>query len=203
MNEKERVREFKSEEKICIARNIPVKLMNDGSFKELLDKYALQYKELMHKRGDYIDMCLDIEGDLDAFICLFLFGKDYKKSDLFRELVLEAEFFTFFQKKKMVERIIMKNLNLFPNLTADRAESIIQSIWNIINDRNKMAHGRIVIDVGNEKPMLEYYENGRREIELNSKFFEKFENRIGFVDKELRSLIKELRDKPTVSSYES
>ena len=52
-----------------------------------------------------------------------------------------------------------------------------------------MAHGEIYIKLDDKKTVLEYYENGSRQIYLDDEFFSKFDKRIKYLHIELREVI--------------
>lgn len=183
---------LKYREKMFSIKNIPNSWKKNLNVEEL-KIFEEQYKSLKHKRGECIDKGIDIENRLDDIISCFLFGSDQDKKDIFRELILGAEFFTFIQKKKAVEKIIKQNSSIFPNLTKETGLQVIQTLHNIINDRNKMAHGNIYLDYKDKRALIAYYEEGNKEIELNSKFFGDFDRRIEFLHNELDNLLKQLK----------
>lgn len=175
----------KRERKLCSVK------IGTKSVELKIDEFRKKYGEMTVKRGEFIDMCLDVENRLSVLINRFFFDSSDQKYIAFNELILSAEFFTFMQKKKVLEKIF-NYPNQFPNLSIEKRDIILQKLMNVISDRNKMAHGEVLIDGDTGIPVLQYYENGKKEITLDSKFFDKFEGRIAYLMKEIESLISDI-----------
>ena len=57
-------------------------------------------------RGKVISSALYVEHELDYFLCRTFFKDNSKEKELFRELLLEKEFFTFMQKWKLLGELL-------------------------------------------------------------------------------------------------
>lgn len=149
-------------------------------------KLTLMYDNSKNARGQILDKCIDIENSINIIIQYF-FTKSSKNEEfyLLKEYILDSEAFTFIQKKKVLEKILEK----LDFLDKKKVKKIIQTLMNIIKDRNKLAHGLILIDYEEMKTQVRYYENGYKFERFGKEFYDKFNERFDFLYRELQLII--------------
>jgi len=148
-------------------------------------------EQLVNIRGQIIASALTIENELDRIISFIFTEEQGLKYRVFKELLLEQEFFTFFKKWQLLKNLIDREmLKLDPNIR----KRLIGPLHEIINIRDRFAHGEIVF-LG-EKPQLEYLKEGKKKHDvLNKSYFEDLENKMSDVFGILIELNKQLTKK--------
>ncbi len=138
---------------------------------EDIQKLTVVRDEITKKRGRVLSSALLIEELLEVIITDTFFNKDIgkitKEKELFEGAMLEREFFTFMSKWKVFKELC----NNHPALNAQNRPDLLTKIKEIINIRNRFAHGKVIFREG-KNPTLVYYENGKKEKLLDDSYFE-------------------------------
>ena len=130
-------------------------------------------------RGRVIGSCLNIERRLDSFISDVMVNK--KKKSLFKELILEKEFFTLMNKWKLFRELI-KQLGI-NNISEDERKELLTLTKEIIETRDRFAHGKVTFSAplklhDSPLPKLNFLFGGeKKEIILNDKYFSDYEKK--------------------------
>lgn len=135
---------------------------------------------ITNMRGRIIGSCLNIERKLDGFISDAMVNKN--KKSLFKELILEKEFFTLMNKWKLFRELIHRlKIN---NITENERKDLLTLIKEIIEIRDSFAHGKIIFygplhlhDL--PIPKLCFLKSGeKKEIILDKKYFLDYEKKV-------------------------
>lgn len=170
-----------------IVRNLRIDSSNDTD-RDRLGQYRRQYLKFTRLRGKIIDAALDIEGLLTAVLLHFLVGSDYKRHDLLRTLIFDAEFCTFMQKRRILSRLFEMYPSERLGTTVTNAKILRQELNQLILDRDMFAHGTLFVDASNDKLFIRFSRNGEREIEVNNETVRKTLKRAEKVSKTLSHL---------------
>jgi hypothetical protein len=131
--------------------------------RELLERCATAYNAIKPKRAEVVEAALSVEGLLDQVLLDLLVGREATKRALFSELVLAAEFCTSFQKWKMFRKVMSSVGPYFEQLSDDDGETLRRDIKMLIEERNKFAHGDLIVDVAEDYAVkLRYYQDGTK-----------------------------------------
>ncbi len=186
-------REF--DERDFSVKNITVAQVNDP---ELLLKFSSMYQSFKTVRAQVIDWAIDTEDSLKVAICFFFFESDFKKHDVFRGMILDAEFCSFMQKRRILSHIFDNYSDTFPSFNREESKELLHELNNIILDRNKFAHGRVFVNAGNNTIELHYYHGKQIEEEIKPDAIEEMKERVKKVDRLLGKLIDYTRDNPII-----
>ncbi len=132
--------------------------------KPIIDTIRAQkvYESVQPIRNTVIESALHIESTLTSALLHFTAGQNYPIHNILRELVFDAEFCTFMQKRKMLSKLFeMKGENI-SCLTRSESKSLRRNINRIISERDKFAHGFIVIHCRNYKAGIKYFSGGEK-----------------------------------------
>jgi hypothetical protein len=146
-------------------RNISLEQAGDIEFAKKCQKI---YNHFTSMRSIVIDAALNIENFLTVVILHFLVGTDYSRHRLLREFVMDAEFCSFMQKRKMLSMMFEVFPNISKALSADEGKDLRRRINDLILARDMFAHGDICIDAEGDKVIIEYYRAGKKEKEIDS-----------------------------------
>jgi len=108
------------------------------------------------KRGEFISRSIDIEYVLGKSISDFFFETDSERKELFHQHIIDHPFFSFMEKKKVLESIMAKHPEKFPAFERKERDDLFKYIKSIIDVRNAFAHGEIIIDVNNRIATLRF-----------------------------------------------
>ncbi|MFH0713804.1 MAG: hypothetical protein V1644_02960, partial [Candidatus Micrarchaeota archaeon] len=127
------------------------------------------------------------------------FGEDISACSVFRELVLEKEFFTFFNKWKLFREITKRKI--IPFEKEETRKQFCELILLVIETRDQFAHGDITFS--GTRPRLEFLEDGKRKfIPLDNDYFDglnKNFNTIAFLLDDLYKFLKNQNQTPPSS----
>ena len=123
------------------------------------------YAKYKAYRAEVLEAALFIESRLDVLLCTFFVDKNPERELLFRSLVLDPESGTFFTKWRMLRGAF--DIAGVPALTETERKSLLSGLKQLINDRNKFAHGNLYVDVRDGCPVLHYYEACKKEDRLS------------------------------------
>jgi hypothetical protein len=139
------------------------------------------YNQIKPKRAEAIEAALSVEGALDMVLLDLLVGKDESRRDVLREHVLFPEFCTSMQKWKMLKRLVDTFPEYFKILNNEQLTELKRDIKELMDDRNKFAHGDLFVDGQEFHVELRYYENGTKWLQVNHDYFN------GLIEKAFRS----------------
>jgi len=141
-------------------------------------------EEVKIKRGEFIAKCGDIDNALGEAIGWFFFERNKTNKEIFSNLILRTDFFSFGQKKKVVESLLKNHRDRYVTVTEENKKKFFVDLMKIIRQRNILAHGEVIIDMKNKKAQMSYYDSSQLRnviIDIDSKFFYDLQLRIGFV----------------------
>ena len=139
-------------------------------------------------RGEIITNSISVEEKIEDIIIKLLFRKEIDGSSLFRSIVLTRDFFGFMQKCKILSDLLK---NLAPFKERDYS-NLIQKIHDIIDIRNKFAHGRVNYEGAHaEKIIVDYFKEKVKSEEINSKYIEQFSQKCRECYAELDTILAE------------
>lgn len=147
--------------------------------KELIDQYHFFSKI----RGQAINDSLGVEYRLEEFIKFFLHEVDFSKWELFEEYIFSNPSLGFMEKKKTVERLL-KACREDLDLSQKDLNDLIKKLTRIINDRNKFAHGKLILDFSQRTILLRFFENGVGEIPIDMEFFDTYTSTISLFNQQ-------------------
>lgn len=120
------------------------------------------YESVQPIRNSVIESALDIESSLTGTILHFTVGTNYPVHNILRELVFDAEFCTFMQKRKILSKIFEMKGEDISCFTTTESKSLRQDVNFIILERDKFAHGSIVIDCRDYRAAIKYFRGGAK-----------------------------------------
>jgi hypothetical protein len=127
----------------------------------VISRATTAYNAIKPKRAEVIEAALSVEGLIDEVILDVLVGRDTAKRALFKEAVLLPEFCTSFQKWKMLRKMMSEVSWYFGSLSEADGSTLRTDIKTLIEERNKFAHGDLIVDVANDYVVvLRYYQDG-------------------------------------------
>ena len=140
---------------------------------ELLNSQAISEK-FQKIRGEGINRALFIEGYLDGIIMQTFFKQDKSSNmmDMFKDLILSREFFTFMSKWKVIRDLLHNNI-----LHHENYKQLLTDTKTIIDERNKFAHGNLII-CGN-KMILSFFDGKLCEEEIDKKKIDELNKTFG------------------------
>lgn len=134
---------------------------------QVIAKCAAAYNAIKPKRAEVIEAALSVEGILDQVLLDLLVGRDAIKRARLTELILAAEFCTSFQKWKMLRELMSAEPSYFEQLLEGDKITLRNEIHALIEDRNKFAHGDLIVNVPENYAVdLRYYEGGTKYLRI-------------------------------------
>jgi hypothetical protein len=139
--------------------------MPPGTEGRIPDAYESTYQQFKFYRAEVIEAALFIEARLKVLLSLLYAGTDERQIQLFRSSVLDPESCTFMHKWKMLHEAI-EQLGMPRDCLNEKArKALFADLQRLIDDRNKFAHGSLYIDGRSGKPLLQYFQKGKRQEE--------------------------------------
>lgn len=136
---------------------------------EELKNITEQNEALINIRGRIISAALLVERKMDDILSIIFVGSEPNSMVLFKELLLNKEFFTFMAKWRVFKD--MSNQKLISFVKEEDKKRTLTIIKMVINTRDRFAHGDIIFS--GTKPQLLFSEDGKsRSIELNNQYFD-------------------------------
>lgn len=136
---------------------------------EDLRKIQEQNEALIEIRGRVISSSLNIEHKLDDIISVLFMGNELEPINLFKELLLEKEFFTFMNKWKLLRELTQREIIRFEK--EEIRKETLNLVKNIIETRDRFAHGEIIFS--GTTPQLIYLEGGKKKrVTLDNDYFD-------------------------------
>lgn len=134
-----------------------------------LRKIQEQNEILIEIRGRIISSSLNIEHKLDDIISVLFMGNELDSINLFKELLLEKEFFTFMNKWKLLRELTQREIIRFEK--EEVRKETLSLVKNIIETRDRFAHGEIIFS--GTTPQLIYLDGGKKKrVTLDNKYFD-------------------------------
>jgi len=171
-------------------RNAPEQ-MADAEFTK---KCQEKYDHFTKMRSIVIDAALRIEHTLSIVILHFLVGTDYSRHNLLREFIIDAEFCTFMQKRKMLSMIFEMLPDISQILSPEEGKDLRRRLNDLILNRDMFAHGVIFIDAHPDNVIIEYYRGGKKEIKINSEIVSDIIKSADVIEEKLHTLNEYFRE---------
>jgi hypothetical protein len=135
-----------------------------------------QNEALANIRGRVISVALLVEQKLDDIISLIFMGNNLNGTTLFKELLLNKEFFTFMSKWRLFRDLT--NLKIINIADEKVRKKILTLIKDVIEIRDKFAHGDIVFS--GTQPQLYYIRDGEKKYDiLDAEYFKNLDTIFG------------------------
>ena len=125
-----------------------------------------RYNEYKVCRAEIIDGATYIENMLELVLCDAIVGKDETYRTRLRASMFAGEAFTFFQKWKALRSLLEKEPSLMGEVIPNLKDHI-RGLSEVIKDRNKFAHGSIIVNENTLQVQLQYFEGSKQVLELN------------------------------------
>jgi hypothetical protein len=103
-------------------------LFSTEEYTRIVNTLSAQAK---YNRGEFISKCSEVDYVLGIAISWFFFEADNEKTKIFSELILRTGFFSFTQKKKVLESLIKNYPVRYPTVKEKK-----QGISPKINERD-------------------------------------------------------------------
>ena len=157
-----------------------MKEMTKKEFKESMNLNLEAHNTSEKIRGAILSKAILLEQVISLFICNYFVSLG--KRDLFNELVLEKEFFTFENKIKVLEKLeiggLMKRVRDMkgnPFRFSEDKKEFIKAIRWVREIRNAIAHKRAGLEVNEKALKIRYHFDVKdKEILLNDQFLKRF-----------------------------
>lgn len=122
------------------------------------------YEKSKNVRSRIIEKALNVESLLTGVILTFILGAGLhsRESRILKLLVFDAEFCTFMQRRKMLSKIFNMCGDELDCLTPEEGKVLRRTLNEIILEKDKFAHGRLLIDGLNYRPWIIYQRNGEQ-----------------------------------------
>lgn len=136
-------------------------------------------------RGRIISDALVVEHSLDGIISLIFMGKNLESASLFKEMLLDKEFFTFMNKWKLFREFTKRNIITFEDALVRK--EVLTLIKMVIDVRDRFAHG--MIDFESDVARLSFVEGGERKlVELSDSYFSELKKSFDNANRVLKSI---------------
>jgi hypothetical protein len=159
-----------------------------------MDRCFERYRKINQMRSVVIHDAIDIENDLTAMLLHFLVHTDYRRHDILRAFVFEAEFCSFMHMRKMLSLIFDLFPDSIPCLSEADAKELRRDLNQLILGRDMFAHGRIIIDGRTEKVFIKYYREKPTEREITEETLTEFKESVQKIDDKIQILNEYFRD---------
>ena len=154
-----------------------------------VERATASYERVKNIRSRIIEEALFVEASVTGVILAFVLGdKRYREARLLRALIFDSEFCTFMQKRKILSKIFDICGDDIQCLTKDEAKFLRRNLNEIILERDKFAHGQLLIDGFTYKPWIIYYRDGENKDEIEEGIEEKFIDKCKQVEVKLDKL---------------
>lgn len=154
-----------------------------------------KYNYLTKIRSFVIEKAVAIERLLTTLLLHFLVGINYNQHHLLRDFIFDAEFCTFMHKWRMLRKVFAIYPKIDECISKEEGKLLRKDLKEIISKRNMFAHGDIFIDAETENIIIEYYEDGRKELVISEDVVEEICNTCALVREKLFELNDYFRDK--------
>jgi len=148
-----------------------------------------QNEALIAIRGRVITASLLIEQKLDEVLAIIFVGSQMHAVNLFKELLLEKEFFTFMNKWKLFRDLSKREIIKFAK--EEERKAFLTELRKIIETRDRFAHGDVVFS--GTSPKLDYLVDGEHKIQiLDNSYFDELNEIFSYSHQILDQLTKHL-----------
>jgi hypothetical protein len=160
---------------------------NDGHFPqdELIKLTNITLVEVERNRCKFLGKCIHVERVLGNLINCFFVREDKERSEIFTQLITSQSFFSFRARKQVIVSLISNYPQYFKNIkNTNDIEKFSKKVEKIVEIRNLLAHGELLLDFKEKKVKIAKYSLNIRDksIEtLDSDFFDKWEQDIAFI----------------------
>lgn len=160
---------------------------NDGHFPqdELIEITNTTLVEVEKNRCKFLAKCIHVERVLGDLINYFFVQGNKERSKIFTQLITTQSFFSFRARKQIIVSLISHYPEYFKNIkNNDDIDKFSKKVGQIVDTRNLLAHGELLLDFKDKKIKIAKYSLNIREnsIEtLDSDFFDKWEQDIKFI----------------------
>jgi hypothetical protein len=149
-----------------------------------------QNEALIAIRGRVITASLLIEQKLDEALAMLFVGNQMHAINLFKELLLEKEFFTFMNKWKLFRGLSKREIIKFAK--EEERKVFLSKLQKIIETRDRFAHGDVVFSGTN--PKLDYLIDGEHKTQvLDNSYFDGLNEVFSYTHQILDQLIRHLK----------
>lgn len=166
------------------------KIPLDETGKPSLDAKKINevYESVRPIRNTIIESALLVEHALTFAILFFIDGnKRHDRRSVLKKLFFDSDHFTFMQKRKVLSQIFEMKGNEITCFSPDEAKHLRREMNDIILERNKYAHGVIVIDCMNWKAQIKYFHGQERTEDITpetgNRFFDRCQDCVRLLDK--------------------
>jgi hypothetical protein len=138
-------------------------MVNIGNAKDpdFYNKAYAEYERFKGFRSEVIEAGLSVENALTYTLDAFFTGASAERSELLRSLVLDAEFCTFFQKRRLLKQILDR-YEVALRLDPEEMKTLRRDLHDAIALRNRFAHGSLFVDAADFSVSIEYFEGTRK-----------------------------------------
>ncbi len=159
---------------------------------ELLDREK-QKQTLKFIRGNFLEIIVSIEQDINHLIEKFLSITDEKVKLIFKERILLHRGMNLSWKSEFFKSLIEKK----ETLPKERLDILVIALDNLISERNKWAHGTIHYKQEENRKLQSYLEyiNSKgilSELKLTNEYFDKLNEDLEKLEALLREIEKKL-----------
>lgn len=159
---------------------------SDPSFWEKAKATHSRFKKY---RSEVIEASLFVENSLTNTLLDFFSYPSGERRALTRGLIFDAEFCTFFQKWKLLRRLLDfygKELGFGEK----ESKMLKKELHEVILIRNRFAHGIIFVDARDFSVGIEFMEGGQQIEKINEKELSKVTDMCDRIDKQLYKMHK-------------
>ena len=145
------------------------------------------YESVRPIRNTIIESALLVEHALTSAILYFIDGKSLDRRSILKNLLFDSDNFTFMQKRKVLSLIFEMKGDKITCFTLNEAKALRREINDIVLERNKYAHGVIIIDCMSWEAQIKYFHGKERTEnvtpEIGNHFFDRCQECVRQLDK--------------------
>ena len=138
--------------------NAPPNLEQRGQVRELYEKYKTV-------RAEVIDGATYVEAMLESVLCDAFAGKTEAHRNRLRATILAGEAMGFLQKWKSLRTLLAEEPTWLGTRPPDTSAQI-SALHKAIGDRNKFAHGELLVHEQSLQVVVRFFEGKHQELEL-------------------------------------
>jgi len=157
------------------------------------------YESVRPIRNTIIESALLVEHALTSAILYFIDGKNLDRRSILKNLFFDSDNFTFMQKRKVLSQIFEMKGDEITCLTPIEAKALRKEINDIILERNKYAHGVIIIDCMSWEAQIKYFHGKERCDGITPEIGNHFFNRCQECVRQLDKLVDFFREKQIIN----
>lgn len=142
-----------------------------------------QNEDLKNIRGRLLHSALIVEDQITEVIAYAFFPDNLQTRQLFKDIVLNTNFFSFYNKIKVFSQLC----ELHPNLKSSDLKKLRGNLYDVMNIRDDFAHGKVKFS--GKQAELHYYRDGHKVQKLDKDYFDKINDLFPSIAGELNQLI--------------